>query len=73
MERKRIKAYQKDEFLDARQVEINKEVDNIKLKVEDIKKIQEKVVKIEEEKKLESGKGGETDGRNSKRRTLAGY
>ncbi len=43
----------KDEFLDARQVEINKEVDNIKIKVEDIKKIQEKVIKIEEEKKIE--------------------
>ncbi len=43
----------KDEFLDARQVEINKEVENIKLKVEDIKKIQEKVLKIEEEKRTE--------------------
>src|SRR3989344_3073185 len=43
----------KDEFLDARQVEINKEVENIKLKVEDIKKIQEKVTKIEEEKRIE--------------------
>ncbi len=43
----------KDEFLDARQVEVNKEVENIKLKVEEIKKIQEKVVKIEEEKVLE--------------------
>ena len=30
----------KDELLDARQVEINKEVENIKLKVEEIKKIQ---------------------------------
>ncbi len=43
----------KDEFLDARQVELNKEVDNIKIKVEEVKKIQEKVTKIEEEKKLE--------------------
>ncbi|OGI65662.1 ribonuclease Y [Candidatus Nomurabacteria bacterium RIFCSPHIGHO2_01_FULL_39_10] len=50
---KESRLIKKDEFLDARQVEINKEVDNIKLKVEDIKKIQEKVVKIEEEKKLE--------------------
>jgi ribonuclease Y len=40
----------KDEFLDARQVEINKEVENIKLKVEEIKKIQEKVSKVEAEK-----------------------
>ena len=40
----------KDEFLDARQVEIDKEVENIKLKVEEIKRIQEKVSKIEEEK-----------------------
>src|SRR3989344_7333478 len=40
----------KDEFLDARQVEIDKEVENIKLKVEEIKKIQERVIKIEEEK-----------------------
>ncbi|MSU44684.1 ribonuclease Y, partial [Candidatus Nomurabacteria bacterium] len=43
----------KDEFLDARQVEINKEVDNIKVKVEEVKKIQEKVVKMEEEKRIE--------------------
>ena len=43
----------KDEFLDARQVEINKEVDNIKIKVEEIKKIQEKVLKIEEDKRIE--------------------
>ncbi|MCX6752649.1 MAG: ribonuclease Y [Candidatus Nomurabacteria bacterium] len=43
----------KDEFLDARQVEIDKEVDNIKMRVEEIKKIQEKVVKAEEDKKLE--------------------
>ena len=41
----------KDEFLDARQVEVNKEVENIKLKVEEVKKIQEKVLKIEEEKR----------------------
>ena len=43
----------KDEFLDARQVEVNKEVEDIKVKVEEIKKIQEKVLKIEEEKKIE--------------------
>src|SRR3972149_5803626 len=43
----------KDEFLDARQVEIDKEVDNIKMKVEEVKKIQEKVLKIEEEKRAE--------------------
>jgi len=43
----------KDEFLDARQVEIDKEVDNIKTKVEEVKKIQEKVAKIEEEKRIE--------------------
>ncbi|MDP2788658.1 MAG: ribonuclease Y [bacterium] len=43
----------KDEFLDARQVEIDKEVENIKLKVEEVKKVQEKVLKIEEEKKVE--------------------
>jgi len=43
----------KDEFLDVRQVEVDKEVENIKVKVEEIKKIQEKVTKIEEEKKVE--------------------
>ena len=43
----------KDEFLDVRQVEVDKEVENIKVKVEEIKKIQEKVSKIEEEKKIE--------------------
>ncbi|MFA5095560.1 MAG: ribonuclease Y [Candidatus Paceibacterota bacterium] len=43
----------KDEFLDARQVEINKETENIKLKVEEVKKIQEKVSGIEAEKIIE--------------------
>ncbi len=43
----------KDEFLDTRQMEVNREVENIKSKVEEIKKIQEKVVKIEEEKRSE--------------------
>lgn len=43
----------KDELLDARQAEINKEVENIKLKVEEVKKIQEKVSAIEAEKTIE--------------------
>ncbi|MBI5139258.1 ribonuclease Y, partial [Candidatus Nomurabacteria bacterium] len=43
----------KDEFLDARQVEIDKEVENIKIRIDEVKKIQEKVTKIEEEKKIE--------------------
>ncbi len=43
----------KDEFLDVRQVEINKEAENIKLKVDEIKKIQEKVVGLETEKMAE--------------------
>jgi len=43
----------KDELLDARQLDINKEIENIKLKVEEVKKIQEKVVAIEAEKKVE--------------------
>src|SRR3989339_1448389 len=43
----------KDEFLDARQVEINKEVDNIKIKVEEVKKVQERVAKTETEKVAE--------------------
>lgn len=43
----------KDELLDTRQVEINKEVENIKLKVEDIKKIQERVEGIEMQKRTE--------------------
>ncbi len=43
----------KDEFLDARQVEVNREVEEIKTKVEEIKKIQERVTKVEEEKKIE--------------------
>ncbi len=50
---KESRLIKKDEFLDARQVEIDKEVDNIKIRVEEIKKIQEKVVKIEEEKRTE--------------------
>ncbi len=43
----------KDEFLDVRQVEINKEVENIKLKVEEVKKIQERISGIEAEKRIE--------------------
>ncbi|MEK7572572.1 MAG: ribonuclease Y [Patescibacteria group bacterium] len=43
----------KDELLDARQTDINKEIENIKLKVEEIKRIQEKVSVIETEKKTE--------------------
>lgn len=43
----------KDEFLDARQVEVNKEAEGIKQKAEEVKKIQEKVLKIEEEKRSE--------------------
>lgn len=42
----------KDEFLDARQVEVNKEVENIKDRIEEVKKAQEKIRKIEEEKVL---------------------
>ena len=48
-----MRLIKKDEFLDARQVEIDKEVENIKVKVEDIKKIQERVIKVEEEKQQE--------------------
>lgn len=50
---KELRLIKKDEFLDARQTEIDKEVENIKTKVEEIKKIQEKVLKIEEEKRGE--------------------
>ena len=40
----------KDEFLDARQVEVNKEVENIKERIEEVKRAQEKVGKMEAEK-----------------------
>lgn len=43
----------KDEFLDARQIEVNKEAEMIKLKVEEVKKVQEKVQKIEADKIVE--------------------
>ena len=43
----------KDEFLDTRQVEINKETEDIKIKIEGVKQIQEKITKIEEEKRGE--------------------
>jgi ribonuclease Y len=43
----------KDELLDARQTEIDKEVEKIKLKVEEIKKIKERVDGMEEEKEKE--------------------
>ncbi len=42
----------KDEFLDARQVEVNKEVENIKERIEEVKRAQEKIGKTEEEKVL---------------------
>jgi len=40
----------KDELLDTRQLELNKETENVKLKVEEIKKIQEKVINLENQK-----------------------
>ncbi|MFZ3011643.1 MAG: ribonuclease Y [Minisyncoccia bacterium] len=40
----------KDEFLDVRQVEVNKEAEEIKLRVEEVKKVQEKILRIEAEK-----------------------
>ncbi len=43
----------KDELLDARQVEIDHEVEKIKLKVEEIKKIKERVDGMEEQKEKE--------------------
>ena len=45
----------KEELLDARQVEIDREVENIKLKVEEVKKIKERVdnMQTEKEKELE--------------------
>lgn len=43
----------KDELLDARQVEIDKEAENLKLKAEEIKKIQEKVSIVEAQKVAE--------------------
>ncbi len=43
----------KEELLDARQVEIDKEVDNIKVKVEEVKKAKERVNTMEEEKARE--------------------
>jgi ribonucrease Y len=43
----------KDELLDTRQLELNKETENVKLKVEEIKKIQEKVLGLEEQKTTE--------------------
>ncbi|KKR43278.1 MAG: Ribonuclease Y [Parcubacteria group bacterium GW2011_GWF1_40_6] len=46
-ERRLIK---KDEFLDVRQVEVNKEAEQIKLRVEEVKKVQEKILKIEADK-----------------------
>jgi len=43
----------KDEFLDVRQLEVDREIENVKVKVEEVKKIQERVSKIEEDKKME--------------------
>ncbi len=43
----------KEELLDARQTEIDREVESIKTKVEEIKKIKDKTVELEEEKHKE--------------------
>lgn len=43
----------KDEFLDARQVELDRGVEDIKVKVEEVKKVQDRVSKIEEDKIVE--------------------
>ncbi|MFH1608545.1 MAG: ribonuclease Y [Patescibacteria group bacterium] len=43
----------KDELLDARQTELTKETEGVKLKVEEIKKIQEKVQDLENQKMVE--------------------
>lgn len=43
----------KEELLDARQVEIDKEVENIKIKVEEVKKIKERVDGMQSEKERE--------------------
>src|SRR3989338_6185042 len=40
----------KDEFLDARQVEVNKEAEEVKTRIEEVKKVQEKIGRVEEEK-----------------------
>ncbi len=45
-----LRLIKKEELLDARQVEIDKEVENIKLKIEEIKKIKEKADNLEKEK-----------------------
>ncbi len=51
----RHRLIKKEELLDARQVEIDKEVENIKLKVEEVKKIKDRVdgMQAEKEKELE--------------------
>ncbi len=43
----------KEELLDARQVEIDREVENIKLKVEEVKKVKDRVENMEKEKEAE--------------------
>jgi ribonucrease Y len=53
LKEKEKRLIKKDELLDTRQSEINKEIENIKLKIEDIKKTQDKIVTLEEEKRLE--------------------
>lgn len=45
-----MRLVRKDEFLDTRQVEVNKEAEGVKIKAEEIKNIQEKISKIEEKK-----------------------
>ncbi len=43
----------KEELLDARQVEIDREVENIKLKVEEVKKVKDRVENMQSEKEAE--------------------
>lgn len=60
----------KDEFLDSRQLEINKEVEGIKLKVDEIKKIQERVQNLENEKKTELERVANLSEENAKEELL---
>src|SRR3989338_1392948 len=58
----------KDEFLDARQVEIDKEAENIKERIEEVKKIQER----RRGERRRAGKSSQTLGRRSQGGTPSG-
>jgi len=61
----------KDEILDKRQMDIDQEADNLKKKVEEIKKIEERVIQTEEEKNKELQRVSRLSAEEAKKELIA--